>query len=229
LGTLNLVGTFIQGPEGSIITEIAGPAASEQDHLVITGDATFDGKLVLQFINGFAPKTGDTFNVVNVSGTTTGAFSAIEVAGLKEGAQFETSVVNGVVTAKALNDTESLPAVRIKGVGKKKPGEKPKKPGVFLISRSGDKSQPLTVNYEVSGRAENGVDYLFLPGTVTIPAKKSAVAVKVKPFDDSDVEGPETITVSIVPALDYTTSLVPIATLTLQENEKLLKGFPPIP
>jgi hypothetical protein len=91
---------------------------------------------------------------------------------------------------------------------------------VFLISRSnGDNTAPLTVSYEISGTAENGVDYLFLEGTVTIPAKKNAVAVKVKPFDDKSSEGSESIELKILPGSDYTYSLKSRATIAMVDNE----------
>lgn len=43
-------------------------------------------------------------------------------------------------------------------------------PGVFRISRAGSTSQPLAVNFSLSGSAEPGRDYNAVPSTVTIPA-----------------------------------------------------------
>lgn len=43
-------------------------------------------------------------------------------------------------------------------------------PAVFRISRAGSTSQPLTVNFSMSGSAEAGRDYNPVPSSVTIPA-----------------------------------------------------------
>lgn len=221
-GTLTIKGNFVQGANGIVRAEIAGQAAgAEHDQLVITGNASFGGKLVLQFMNGFAPHAGDKFDVIAASGTTNSNFSEVQVTGLQAGAQFDANTSGGVLTATALNDGVALPTVSLAVSGKKKKAaEKGRKPAVFLISRTGDDTAPLTVSYEVSGTAENGVDYLFLDGIAVIPARKTAVAVKVKPFDDQSAEGPETIALKIVPGADYTHSLESSAAVTLLDNER---------
>ena len=45
--------------------------------------------------------------------------------------------------------------------------------GVFTVSRTGATEASLLVFYELSGTARNGVDYLELPRTITIPAGQS--------------------------------------------------------
>jgi hypothetical protein len=221
-GMLTIEGNLVLGPGGTVQAEIGGLASgTEHDQLIVTGDATFGGKLVLQFMNGFAPRAGDQFNVVTIAGSSS-AFSEVQVAGLQPGAQFEVSTSAGTLKATALNDAVALPTVSVKAVGKKaKASEKGRKPGVFLISRTGgDKNAPLTVNYEIRGTAENGIDYVFLKGTTTIPAKKSAVPLKVKPFDDKAREGPESILLKIIPGVDYSHSLQSEATVTVIDNER---------
>ncbi|HEY5227161.1 MAG TPA: hypothetical protein VIJ19_01405, partial [Opitutaceae bacterium] len=54
-------------------------------------------------------------------------------------------------------------------------------PGAFTVTRTGDTSQALTVNYAVSGTAQNGIDYQGLPGSVTLPAYVASVPVAVLP------------------------------------------------
>jgi T5SS/PEP-CTERM-associated repeat protein len=220
IGTLTIEGNLVLGPNGSVQAEIAGlGAGTGHDELVVTGDANLTGKLVLQFMNGFAPKNGDQFDVVKVTGTGS-AFSEVQVAGLQPGAEFQVTTTAGVLKATALNDAVALPTVSVVAAGKKKAAfEKGRKPGVFLISRSGETSAPLTVNYEVSGSAENGIDYGFLEGAITIPAKKKAIALKVKPIDDKSSEGPEPIHLNILPTADYTHSSQSTATLMLADNE----------
>ena len=42
--------------------------------------------------------------------------------------------------------------------------------GSFVVSRTGDTTQPLTVNYTIGGSATAGTDYVAPAGSVTIPA-----------------------------------------------------------
>ena len=220
IGTLVIDGDLVLGPNGTVQAEIAGlGAGTGHDELVVTGDANLNGRLILQFMNGFAPRSGDQFDVVKVTGTSS-AFSEVQVAGLQPGAEFQMTTTAGVLKATALNDGVALPTVSVTAAGKKKAAfEKGRKPGVFLISRGGDTSAPLNVSYALSGSAEKGIDYAFLEGTVTIPAKKKAIALKVKPIDDKSREGPETIDLQIVPTADYTYSSQSSARITLADNE----------
>ena len=70
-------------------------------------------------------------------------------------------------------------------------------PGEFRITRSGDTSAALTVNYSVGGTATNGSDYQTLSGVVTIPAGASSATVRVLPIDDRVVEAPELVTLTL--------------------------------
>ncbi|MBI5759948.1 MAG: hypothetical protein HZA46_15630, partial [Planctomycetales bacterium] len=82
----------------------------------------------------------------------------------------------------------------------------------FRVTRGGDLSQPLTVNYSVSGNATAGVDYDSLSGTATFPANENTVYITVTPRDDSTVEGNETVTVTLNAGTGY--SLIGGATAT---------------
>jgi len=55
-------------------------------------------------------------------------------------------------------------------------------PGVFTISRTGSTTDPMTVYYTLSGSAVSGVDYINVPGSVTIPAGASSATVEIKPY-----------------------------------------------
>lgn len=59
-------------------------------------------------------------------------------------------------------------------------------PGVFNISRTGSLSQPLSVQFTLSGEAQNGVDYDTLPYAVTIDAGDSNVDVIVVPMETGE-------------------------------------------
>ncbi len=68
----------------------------------------------------------------------------------------------------------------------------------FAVRRSGPTNSGLTVAYSIGGSASNGVDYVELPGFVTIPAGERAARIVVTPTDDKLAEGPETVVLSLV-------------------------------
>src|SRR5262245_60928701 len=72
--------------------------------------------------------------------------------------------------------------------------------GVFTVSRTGTTETALLVFYELSGTARNGLDYLELPKSITIPAGALSAAITIKPVDDSLVEGTETVVATLVPS-----------------------------
>jgi hypothetical protein len=51
----------------------------------------------------------------------------------------------------------------------------------FSVVRRGSTNSDLTVDYSIGGTATNGVDYVTLPGSVTIPAGQSAATITVVP------------------------------------------------
>lgn len=69
--------------------------------------------------------------------------------------------------------------------------------GTFVITRSGDTTNPLTVYYAFAGTsgsgvtAQHGVDYEALPGYVIIPAGQTQASVTIVPRNDAFAEGPE--------------------------------------
>ena len=68
---------------------------------------------------------------------------------------------------------------------------------VFDISRSGATNDALRVFYRLSGTAENGRDFARLQRSVMIPAGQQSVALSLAPLDDTEVEGPENISLSL--------------------------------
>jgi T5SS/PEP-CTERM-associated repeat protein len=192
--------------------------APPQGPFVVTGDASLDGTLVLQFLNGFAPRQGDAFRLLDVSGSVTGSFAEVRVRGLAPGANFAQDLANGKLMLTALNDATALPAVSVKARRKLK--ETKARGTKVKLTRSGDTSQPLVVSYALHGSATNGVDYRELPGTLEIPAGKRSAKLLVVPFDDGVPDGGETVEIEILPGDDYSPSLTSRATIELAEKKK---------
>ena len=106
-------------------------------------------------------------------------------------------------------------------------------PGTFTVSRTGNTADALVVSFTIAtgpGEATNGADYVEeLSGTdlatsVTIPAGSASTTITVVPVDDSDIEGPETVTLTIAADAAYTVAAAPAdtAAVTIAEND-----FPP--
>lgn len=91
--------------------------------------------------------------------------------------------------------------------------------GSFRISRTGDTTNALTVNYSIgAGQATPGDDYAPLPGTVTIAAGSAFADVVVTPVDDSLVEGPEAVTLTLAAPTGYGLGDA-TATVTIVDND----------
>jgi hypothetical protein len=73
------------------------------------------------------------------------------------------------------------------------------KNATFTVWRLGDLSSNLTVNYSLGGTASNGVDYVMLPGAVTIPGGQSDALVTIVPIDDGPPDVNKTVVLSLDP------------------------------
>lgn len=67
----------------------------------------------------------------------------------------------------------------------------------FTIRRSGSKKDSLTVYFALTGTAENGIDYEYLPSAVTIGPGERSVTLKIKPLQDTINEGVETVLLTL--------------------------------
>jgi Calx-beta domain/PKD domain len=97
--------------------------------------------------------------------------------------------------------------------------------GTFLISRSGDTTNALTVYYAFSGVSGSGVmalhgaDYEWMPGVVIIPAGQSAASISVVPRFDGLGEGPEQCVLNLgASATNYILGSSATATVTINDN-----------
>ncbi|MCY1015825.1 Calx-beta domain-containing protein [Pyxidicoccus sp. MSG2] len=92
--------------------------------------------------------------------------------------------------------------------------------GRFTLTRSGGVSgQVLTVRYGLTGTATSGADFTALSGAVTMPAGVNSVSVDVLPVDDADVEGKETVVLTVAPDPTYKLGTTASGTVTLLDNE----------
>ncbi len=74
------------------------------------------------------------------------------------------------------------------------------KNAIFTVRRFGDTNNTLTVPYVIGGTATNSVDYIPLPGIVTIPAGERAAMITVVPIDDGPPDITSTVILKLLPS-----------------------------
>ncbi len=95
--------------------------------------------------------------------------------------------------------------------------------GEFTITRTGNTTNPLTVNYTLAGSANNGTDYGAggspLQGFVTIPAGAASAKLPIIPVEDLAVEGNETVVVNLAAGTAYNLGTTQSATVNIADND----------
>lgn len=77
------------------------------------------------------------------------------------------------------------------------------KNATFAVRRYGATNDDLTVSYGIGGSATNGVDYIPLSGSVTIPAGERRAAITVVPLDDGPPDINSTVVLKLTPGTNY--------------------------
>lgn len=78
------------------------------------------------------------------------------------------------------------------------------KSATFVVHRDGSTNNDVTVGYEIGGTATNGIQYMTLPGEVTIPAGEHSAIITVVPIDD----GPPEINMTVILKIKISTNYV---------------------
>jgi hypothetical protein len=73
-------------------------------------------------------------------------------------------------------------------------------PATFEVDRQGPTNFTLNIYYDIGGTASNGVDYAQISHFVTIPAGARSASIAIKPLEDTDVEGTETVILQLAPS-----------------------------
>jgi subtilase family serine protease len=91
--------------------------------------------------------------------------------------------------------------------------------GVFTISRGAALPSATTVSLSFTGTAARGSDYENLPLTATIPPGAMSVEVAIVPIDDTNVEGNETVNLSIRTSTSYVVGTPSSGTVTIVSDD----------
>ncbi len=182
---------------GSETVNLDGSASSDRD-------GTIEAYEWLE--GGTSIATGATAAVALAVGTHTITLEVTDDGGEKATDTLVVTVTpaNQVsVTASAAQATEAGPAN-----------------GSFTVTRTGDTSASLTVQYTVAGTAAASTDYVPLPGSVTIEAGSSAAVVVVTPIDDTAYESNETVVLTLTAnAAAYGLGSPSAGTVTIVSND----------
>ena len=98
-------------------------------------------------------------------------------------------------------------------------GEAGANSGTFTISRTGDTTSPVTVNYSLTGTAGNGTDYSLLSTAAVIPAAQNSVNVVVAPVNDIGPEDTETVILTVTSGTGYNVGSPSAATVNITDND----------
>ncbi len=91
----------------------------------------------------------------------------------------------------------------------------------FAITRSGTNfSQPLTVNFSVSGSAVSGVNYTPIGSSVVIPAGAASVNAVVTPIHDGVFTGPLTLNLALGASANYQLGSAATASFTIMDADQ---------
>jgi len=100
--TLTLVGNVVF--QATAVVKLDIPGSEFADCIVVDGPLTLGGTLELNFANGYAPRAGDTLDLIT-STLTTGSFATTTINGLAPGFQFTLAPNSaGGVRLTAIND-----------------------------------------------------------------------------------------------------------------------------
>jgi hypothetical protein len=98
-------------------------------------------------------------------------------------------------------------------------------PGVFTVTRTGDTTNALTVNFTVGGTAAAGSDYGAIGTSVVIPAGASSETITITPIADGLNEGSETVILTLASGTGYTVGDPSTATVNIANyTGGLLRG-----
>jgi hypothetical protein len=94
--------------------------------------------------------------------------------------------------------------------------------GEFTFTRFGTTNTDLRVFFALSGTGSNGMDYAAISNGFVIPAGSLSATLPIIPIDDTLVEGPETVTLTLLPDPAYFLDTPTGGTVTIQDDEPML-------
>ncbi|MDE3068519.1 MAG: right-handed parallel beta-helix repeat-containing protein [Verrucomicrobiota bacterium] len=157
-----------------------------------------------------SPYGGDWNSTSVANGAHTFTAVATDTAGQQMTSAPITVLVSNTVAATLPTVTVAATAPNASRVGPTN--------GVFTLTRTGDTSSSLTVNFTLGGTAVNGTDYSPLGSSATIPAGAASTTVTIAPLPSTNYVGSETAVLGLSAASGYTVGSAGNATVTIAGN-----------
>ncbi len=200
--TINAPPQITTQPQG--LTVFAG--ADVTFHVIATGTAPLG---FLWRFNGtpLPGATNDSLALTNVQGPAAGNYTVLV-----------TNAVGQVVSAVATLNVILPPSVTVVAADAvaTEPGADT---GRLVFTRTGDPALALTVNYTVSGTAQPGADYLALGTSLTFAAGALTTNLSIVPLDDPDLEGNESVRLTLGAGSGYVVGTPASATVTIFDED----------
>ncbi len=89
--------------------------------------------------------------------------------------------------------------------------------GTFRIALPSAAYGPVTFNYTLGGTATPALDYVALPGSVTLAPGQTGTNIVATPLSDAYIEGPETVTLTLATGAGYLAGTPAGATVTIAD------------
>jgi hypothetical protein len=141
---------------------------------------------------------------LNWTNVPVGSYVLTAVATDNGGAGATSGPVHVVVTQTALPTVSIFAPDPIASVSATRTNE-----ATFVLRRSDGTNADLVVYYSISGTASNGVDYVTLPGSATIPAGHYTASVVIDPLLPASIQGRRVQTVTLTVQAPPTTTVNP--------------------
>ncbi|NCT46097.1 MAG: endo-1,3-1,4-beta-glycanase ExsH, partial [Microcystis aeruginosa G11-09] len=208
-GTTNLVYTFTRsGVTTNPLTvnyTIGGTATNGTDYTSIPTSVTF------------AANSATATVIVDPNADTTVESDETVALTLTAGTDYTIGTPN-TVTGTIANDDVILPSITL-AISPSSVTEDGTSNLIYIFTRSGVTTNPLTVNYTIGGTATNGTDYTSIPTSVTFAANSSTATVTVDPTADTTVESDETVALTLATGTGYTVGTPNAVTGTITNDD----------
>ena len=189
---------------------IAGTAANSTDYQKLTGTVTF--------------KAGSSIATIKIEPIDDKIYEGTETVTLTidDGGtsyKFDPTAKTGTVTIA----DDDLPSISLSVTDNKAAETKigqPNNPGQFTIKRTGSITDALTVNYNLNGTADNGIDYQDLGHNITFSAGSDTATIDIKPIDDNLAERTEIVLLKLAKSSKYLIDGASSRTIKIADNDR---------
>ena len=216
----------------ALIYDETGLESSEDDAVVLLSrDASFDSTLKVNYTIGGTASNGIDYETLSgVATFEAGDRTALiiiralddlfvegdETVTITVAAGAGYAAAGGSATVILVDD--DLTSVTVNASTQVTSEASGREPGRFVISRSGDLSTSLQVNYLLAGTATNGVDFATLPGFVVIPAGEDSVSIDCLALADGLTEPAESVVLQLASSTAYNVSAPAAATVWIEDE-----------